>query len=269
LEQVNSAFKMTAPGWRCSKTPEAKALGGHRSSPVDAVPFDGRSLVTTAPKGCRRCRRRAFRPVPPEAGAGRFCGRCPCSSYPLRPVGGRGPTTVDVRVIAATNRDLHEAMRERAFHQDLFYRLNVIAIEVPPLPQRREDIPALVQTILTSLAAHGRSRRPIRGVTSAALELLSSRAWPGNVRELANTLERGAALYARDFIDVGDIDHPRDDFAWASLEKAADERWTLAAIEAAYARLVVDRSRGNLSEAARILGVDRRTLQKKLEPDAS
>lgn len=186
----------------------------------------------------------------------------------VRPVGGRGPTTVDVRLIAATNRDLQEALRERAFRQDLYYRLNVIAIEVPPLRHRREDIPALVQTILTSLTASGRCRRPIRGVTSAAMELLSARTWPGNVRELANTLERGAALCAGDLIDVVDIDSPRDDAGSASLEKAAGERWTLAAVESAYARLVVDRARGNLSEAARILGVDRRTLQKKLEPDA-
>jgi hypothetical protein len=74
--------------WRCSKTPEAKALGGQRSSRVDAVTVDGRCLVTTGPKDCRRCRRRAFRPVPPEADAGRFCGKCPCSSYPPGDVDG-------------------------------------------------------------------------------------------------------------------------------------------------------------------------------------
>jgi transcriptional regulator with PAS, ATPase and Fis domain len=179
----------------------------------------------------------------------------------VRPVGGRGPTTVDVRIIAATNRDLHEALRERAFRQDLYYRLNVIAIEVPPLRHRREDIPALIQTILTSLAASGRSRRPIRGVTPAALELLSARPWPGNVRELRH---RVAALYhlaEHDLLDAGEPEPAPARVPGEGLVRAVAP---LTEIERDAIALALRQTGGDARAAARLLAISRSSLYEKL-----
>jgi DNA-binding NtrC family response regulator len=189
-------------------------------------------------------------------------------SSTVRAVGGRGPTAVDVRLIAATNRDLGEAMRNREFRQDLFFRLNVISIEVPALRDRLEDIPPLVDALLTNLNNSGRSRRVFTGLSRDALKDLTRRTWTGNVRELANVLERGAAMATGELITQADI---ATGVAWTasgpddSLRHAAAAGRPLADVEKAYAALVVERCQGSLVEAARVLGIDRRTLQKKLE----
>src|SRR5205085_5419359 len=109
-------------------------------------------------------------------------------------VGGTRPIKVDVRVIAATNRELEEEVRARRFREDLFHRLNVVAIEMPPLRERREDIPLLVNHFL--LRFSGRADRRIRRASPAAMLYLTGYDWPGNVRELENTIERALVLGA-------------------------------------------------------------------------
>jgi len=182
----------------------------------------------------------------------------------VRPVGARAPVDVDVRIVAATNVDLDAAMRQGRFRQDLYFRLNVVTIEVPPLSARRDDIAPLIDEILRHLAQ--RQGRQPRGIASDAVTHLVERAWPGNVRELANILERALALSTHDVLTLAGVAGTQRKPPVTTLAEAARARASLAEIEHAYATLVVEEVGGNMSEAARILRVDRRTLQKKLEP---
>ena len=124
-------------------------------------------------------------------------------------LGGTKTLKVDVRLIAATNRDLRAALEEGTFREDLYYRLNVVAIDIPPLRDHKEDIPALANFFLEKFARE--SGKPIRGITPAAMNLLLDFHWPGNVRELENIIERGVTLSAGSTLDVADIhlDPPR------------------------------------------------------------
>jgi transcriptional regulator with PAS, ATPase and Fis domain len=110
----------------------------------------------------------------------------------VRRLGGSQEIPIDVRVLAATNREPHEAVRAGAFREDLLYRLNVITIELPPLRQRKDDLPLLAQHLITQLAE--RHERPARHLSAAALEVLRSHSWPGNVRELRNVIERAVII---------------------------------------------------------------------------
>ncbi len=184
----------------------------------------------------------------------------------VRPLGGGAERTVDVRLIAATNRPLDEAVRERAFRADLLFRLDVIRLSIPPLRERPEDIDGLVDTLIDQLGA--RFGRKIAGLTAEAMAWLRSRPWPGNVRELANTLERAVALSEHDTLTLDDLTDQvlSDDRApFVTLDEAAAAGAPLEAVELAYLRAVVRASGGNMSEAARRLGIDRRTLYRRLE----
>jgi DNA-binding NtrC family response regulator len=185
-------------------------------------------------------------------------------SSKIRPVGG-GETAVDARVIAATNRSIEQAVHANEFRVDLFFRLNVIRIEVPPLRDRVDDIPELVHALL-SRAAHG-AIAPI-GISDEALKWLVKRDWPGNVRELANVVERAVALTEHDTIvleDVRDIgQRPAGEPGTEILAGAAERQLSLAEVERGYIKRVLDGAGGNVSRAARILGIDRRTLYRKL-----
>ena len=182
----------------------------------------------------------------------------------VRPVGG-GEVATDVRVIAATNRVIDDAVHAGQFRLDLFFRLNVIRIEMPPLRERAGDIPELVNAMLAR-AAHG-GAGPI-GITDDAMRWLVRHDWPGNVRELANVVERAVALTDHDTIvleDVRDLPSrapadPTSDL----LASAAERHLPLAEVERGYIRRVLDACDGNVSRAARILGIDRRTLYRKL-----
>jgi DNA-binding NtrC family response regulator len=182
----------------------------------------------------------------------------------VRPVGG-GEAAIDARVIAATNRAIDDAVAANQFRLDLFFRLNVIRIEMPPLRQRAGDIPELVNALLTRTSAGGAG--PI-GITDDAMRWLVRHDWPGNVRELANVVERAVALTDHDTIvleDVRDLPSrvpaaPADDL----LASAAARQLPLAEVERGYIRRVLDANDGNVSRAARILGIDRRTLYRKL-----
>jgi len=175
----------------------------------------------------------------------------------VRPVGSSRAMKVDVRVIAATHRDLERATREKSFRQDLFYRLHVFAIRVPPLRERREDIALLVSHFLATFAARGRAAASL---TPEALAALAAHEWPGNVRELENTLERLAVEARGGTIDVADLP-PAFREKTAPLEQPLFTGLpSLEEMEKRYLRHVLTEVKGNRSRAAEVLGIDRRTL---------
>jgi two-component system response regulator AtoC len=175
-------------------------------------------------------------------------------------LGGRRTVRVDARLIALTNVDLDEAVRRRAFRPDLFYRLNVVRIHMPPLRERREDVRKLARGFLKTYAAkHGRRALQLE---PDALRLLETYDFPGNVRELAHVLER--AVIVADGERVGAAHLPEAVRAAASLQRRRTERMTLAELEAAYIAETLAAVRGNKSEAARLLGISRKNLYEKL-----
>ena len=181
----------------------------------------------------------------------------------IRPLGSTEQIDVNVRVLAATNRPLEALMREGRFRPDLYYRLNVIRIEVPPLRERRDDLTALVDRLLTR--ACERLHRPIVGISASALKRLLAHDWPGNVRELANALERAVALTDHDTILPEDVmPSAAIDDGQGELTNAARAGLTLADVSRSYARRMLERHRGNKAAAARALDIDRRTLYRML-----
>lgn len=181
----------------------------------------------------------------------------------VRPLGGTNETAVNVRIIAATNHPLEEALQDRRFRPDLYHRLNVITVEIPPLRARPEDIESLVDIFLQRASV--KLGRSVIGITAEARRWLLSYAWPGNVRELANRIERAVALTDHDTLLLEDFSlAPRplgnDDL----LATVALRELPLAEVERAYVQHVFDLVHGNKSRAARILGIDRKTLYRKL-----
>jgi DNA-binding NtrC family response regulator len=182
----------------------------------------------------------------------------------IRPLGGSAEVDVCCRILAATNRPLETLLREGQFRPDLYYRLNVIRIEVPPLRERREDIGPLVDLFLTR--SGDRQLRPVIGVAAAAMRRLVGYAWPGNVRELANVLERAVALGTHDTLLPEDLDFPRGGGMEPYMaDDAGNGMRRLRDVERSYARHVVQSQGGNKAAAARILGINRRTLYRLLE----
>ena len=176
-------------------------------------------------------------------------------------LGGRRTIKVDARLIALTNVDLDEAVKRRSFREDLFYRLNVVHIEVPPLVRRREDVEELAQLLLKTYAAkHGRS---VTGISQAAMSLLEEYEFPGNVRELANVLERAVIVSNSAQIEATDL--PEALRASVTRQKRpGQQRPTLAELEADYINETLKATGGNKSEAARLLGISRKNLYEKL-----
>jgi len=176
----------------------------------------------------------------------------------LQRVGGNEPIDVDVRIIAATNRDLKKAVQDGRFREDLFYRLNVIPILIPPLRQRREDVPLLVESFVERLSVEMKKR--LDGVSADAMGALMAHDWPGNVRELRNVLERGAVVATGTVIQLFDLGLP-------SKADARPKPGTLASLEEVEKRhvaAVLSHAGGNVSQSARILGIDRVTLYNKM-----
>ena len=175
-------------------------------------------------------------------------------------LGGRRTVRVDARLVALTNVNLDDAVRRKAFREDLFYRLNVVRIEVPPLRERREDTRELALGFLKAYATkHG---RPAREFSTAALALFESYEWPGNVRELANTVER--AVIVADGATIEEAHLPDALRAYAGARRKGGRKPTLAELEADYIAETLEAARGNKSEAARILGISRKNLYEKL-----
>ena len=176
-------------------------------------------------------------------------------------LGGRKTIRVDARLVALTNVDLDDAVKRRAFREDLFYRLNVVRVHVPPLRERREDIEKLARGFLKTYAAkHGRAGLTL---SAEALGVLKAYDWPGNVRELANTVER-AVIVAASGGPVTAADLPEAMRAAVELQRRATQRLTLAELEAEYVKETLAATKGNKAAAARLLGISRKNLYEKL-----
>ena len=180
----------------------------------------------------------------------------------VRRLGGNRTIPVDVRVIAATNRDLEAAMRERTFREDLYYRLAEVLIEVPPLRERREDILLLATHFLEKHA--GRANKSVQGLSAGASALLSRYSWPGNVRELENAIAGGLARETSDVLQAASLPPeilPDD----AAPPGAPGDGCTLADIERRAISDAVESVGRNLTQAAQLLGISRATLHRKLK----
>ena len=180
----------------------------------------------------------------------------------VRPVGSTKAYPVDVRVIAATNRNLEQAMMDGVFRQDLFYRLNVIRIHLPPLRERREDIPPLLNHFTRQFAR--RFRREVKGITPDALAALSAYDFPGNVRELENMIERAFAMGAREQVTLADLPSlaAKPSIAPSIAAKTIP---TLAEVEKELILKALAVFNGDKEEAARALGISRRTIYRRLK----
>ncbi len=179
-------------------------------------------------------------------------------------VGGNQAIHADVRVMAATHRDLEAAMRERSFREDLYYRLNVVTIQIPPLRERREDIPLLLDHFLRRFAA--KNRRDVSGLTAAARDALLKYDYPGNVRELENIVERAVLLCRGRVIDLEDLPaaaRPGQRSAAEMLPK--DLPGVLADIERQAIESALERTGGIQTQAAESLGISERVLRYKMK----
>jgi two-component system response regulator HydG len=180
------------------------------------------------------------------------------------PLGGTKTLHVDVRIVAATNQELAQMVRERRFREDLYYRLNVITLGVPPLRERREDIRVLAQHFLRVYAA--KNNRRLEGFTDDAIRRLEAHAWPGNVRELENVIERGVVLARGELVDVTDLP-PEIAGATPLPEGVLSVRigTPLAEVEARLLEETLRATKGNKTLTAKLLGIDPRTVSRKLE----
>ena len=178
----------------------------------------------------------------------------------VTPLGSNRPIAVDVRIIAATHHDLEADVREGRFRTDLYYRLNVVTLRLPPLRERREDIALLVERFSAEYAQTYRVEP--RRVTPRAQELLDKYDWPGNVRELENVIERAFALSRDAEIDVDDLPGTITGRPPASNDDG--DVLSLEEMERRVIQRALDRSRGNKNEAARLLGIDRQRLYRKI-----
>jgi len=184
----------------------------------------------------------------------------------LRPVGSDDEIKFDVRIVVSTNVDLEDAVEQGRFREDLFFRLNVIPVSVPPLRARGNDVLLLAQNFATRFAT--RSQKRVRGLSGTAAEKLMSYSWPGNVRELENAMERAVALTRFEEIAVDDLPERVRNYSPSHIVIAADspsELATLETVERAYILRVFESAGRNKAQAARILGLDRKTLYRKLQ----
>lgn len=172
-------------------------------------------------------------------------------------VGSNRPVPVDFRLIVATNRDLEAMVREGRFREDLYYRLNVFCIHIPPLRERREDIPLLVNYFLQQFSAG--MNKAVEGVASEAMDALCRYDWPGNVRELQNAIERAVLVAQNRVLRLSDF---------PMLKAPSRSVWrdsSLAAVEREHIQAVLDQTGWNISRSARLLGIDRVTLYNKIK----
>ncbi len=178
-------------------------------------------------------------------------------------VGGEEVIPIDVRVITATNRDLVREIAAGHFREDLYYRLNVVTLQVPPLRERREDIPLLAIHFLKEFA--DKNHKEIKGFTPRALDRMLRYPWPGNVRELMNTVERGVVLSRSDYLDESDLSPVlMENVSGKENHGATVEEFSLESVEKITILKTLEEVGGNKSETARRLGITRRTLHQKL-----
>ncbi len=182
-------------------------------------------------------------------------------------VGGNKPIQVDVRIIAATHRSLEEMVKNKTFREDFYYRLNVVSIQIPPLRQRKSDIPLLVDHFITKYRRE--NQKPVKGITREALDQLMKYDYPGNVRELENLIERAVVLSRDEYISVNDLPlhtHLRTEQKLLDphqLEEGYEKK--MQAFEREMITTALQQSGGNKSAAARLLGIGERHLRSRLE----
>ncbi|HYA29488.1 MAG TPA: sigma-54 dependent transcriptional regulator, partial [Acidobacteriota bacterium] len=183
----------------------------------------------------------------------------------IRPLGADQSVKIDTRVLSASNRNLDEQVRSGKFRQDLYYRLNVIRIELPPLRHRIDDIPLLVNHFIQKLGASANHR--VHSVAPDALAALKAYEWPGNIRELEHTIERAVLLGKGSVVGMDDLPPHMAKRAEREiiLAQAIANQFTLGDLEREYIGKVLTTTQGNKTEAAKILGVDRTTLYRKLD----
>jgi DNA-binding NtrC family response regulator len=180
-------------------------------------------------------------------------------------LGGTRTIKVDVRLLAATNRDLRAALEDGTFREDLYYRLNVVPIDIPPLREHKEDIPGLTNLFLARFTKDSGREEKIAGISPAAMQLLVGHYWPGNVRELQNVIERGCALTSDSQLELADIqlDSPRNR-SGTGPDRFLPDGMTLDQWEDEMIREALKRAGGNKSQAARLLGLSRNALRYRL-----
>lgn len=178
-------------------------------------------------------------------------------------IGGNNTIKVDVRILAATNKNLLEEIKRGRFREDLYYRLNVVEIHIPPLRERMEDVAEIVEAFVAEFAL--KYNKPDLKVSRQALQTLLNYAWPGNVRELRNVIERAVVLSKSSAIESEDFPEKiRQPSATGSENLEEDRIYTLAEMERMYVRKVLEYAGGNKLKAARLLNIDPKTLRTKL-----
>ena len=176
-------------------------------------------------------------------------------------LGGNGLLRLDARVLSSSNVRIDEALEAGRFRRDLYYRLNVVAVTLPPLRQRRKDIPALAHEFLETGAQ--RMNSEVRSIDEAALRLLTEYSWPGNLRQLRNTVERAVVLSRGDTITADVLGTDIAAGPEALLEIGGEKEWTLDQLEERYIEQILQQTRHQFSKAAAILGINRKTLLEK------
>lgn len=183
--------------------------------------------------------------------------------HELQRVGGQETIRVDVRILAATNRDLEEEVAAGRFREDLYYRLNVVELEVPPLRERQGDIPLLANYFFRSFAE--KNGRSVNGITPECMDVLNRYPWPGNVRELEHSIERGVILMRGDYLDLSALPVAIQRWAGMNASKEVEEPSTLKEAEKILILKTLEETGGNRSEAARRLQITRKTLLNKIK----
>jgi len=178
-------------------------------------------------------------------------------------VGGTEPVKVDVRLVAATNRDVQEAVKSGAFRQDLYFRLNVVALRIPPLSERKDDIPLLSYYFLKKYATL--MKKPVAEISEEVIALLLNYDFPGNVRELENVIERGVALANGTTIELAHLPEDLKELSIKTFRKKEGRIPSLEEQEESYIKWVLNESGGNKTLAAQVLGIDRVSLWRKLK----
>jgi DNA-binding NtrC family response regulator len=182
----------------------------------------------------------------------------------VRPLGDTHSYPMDIRVISCSNKDIRELIRQGHFREDLYYRLKVIDIELPPLRKRRDDIPLLVQHFISQYSRE--LKKTVSGISEEVLKIFLNHFWPGNVRELENVIQRAMTLCRNEWILPEDLPSSMVQEKEENLiEKSLEGRCTIDQLEKEYIRKVMIEVGGNKSKAAGILGLDRKTLYRKLE----
>ena len=247
----------------CASVPEnlfESELFGYKKGAFTGADRDKRGLFEEADGGTIFLDEIAEIPVAVQAKLLRVL-----ESREFRPLGAGESTSVEVRVLAATNRDLAERVRAGAFREDLLHRLNKVVIELPPLRERLEDIPLLVRHFLQ--AANKSFGKSVRGVSREVQKLFLKYGWPGNVRELANVLESAVLLCKKDFIDLANLPKYLRDFIPPEGAAAFAGRGQLSSLqdlEKDYIAYLLKVTKGNLRQTAKILAISRTTLYNKL-----